>query len=67
MTPMTKKQTEQPTRPNASKLTKADVKEILRLLYKKGANMVHIAKLYGVSRSTIGDILHNRTWRQIKR
>jgi hypothetical protein len=44
-----------------ARLDKADVKKI-RQLREQGMSEGSIAKLYGVGRSTISHIVHNRTW-----
>ena len=50
-----------------AKLTEYDVKMIIGL-YKTGVfTQLELAKIAGVSRSSIEDIIHNRTWKHIKR
>ncbi len=47
-----------------SRLTEADVKEIVHL-YLKGANYKSLAERFGVHRMTINDIFRRRTWRHV--
>jgi DNA-binding NarL/FixJ family response regulator len=49
-----------------AKLTEENVKELL-LKLKKGETKTKIARDYGVSRRTIVDIAHNRSWEYIPR
>lgn len=50
------------SRKGNSKLTKDDVTTI-RSMLSDGLSCTEIAKIYGVSRLTISDINHNRTWK----
>ncbi len=45
-------------------LEKNDIKNII-ILYVQGLSPHHIAKLYGVSRNTIRDILRGKTWKSV--
>lgn len=45
------------------KLKEVEVRQVWSLLQEGDATQSEIARTYGVARSTINDILHNRTWR----
>ena len=49
-----------------AKLTKEQVLQI-RADHTAGTAQARLAEQYGVARGTIGDIVHNRTWRHINR
>ncbi|QPA30049.1 sigma factor-like helix-turn-helix DNA-binding protein [Thermaerobacillus caldiproteolyticus] len=49
----------------ASKLTDADVKEILELYYNQQRTQIEIAKLYNVSRSAVGMIITGQRWKEV--
>lgn len=38
--------------------------EIIRILYRDGANQKYIADLYGISQGTVSDIVIGRTWKE---
>lgn len=48
---------------NKAKLTNKDVLEIRKLIPK--LKMVELARIYGVTRTTIGDIKYRRSWKHI--
>lgn len=42
-------------------------KQVLEILNDNEHNFTELGKLFNVSRNTIADIKHNRTWKQLKR
>jgi hypothetical protein len=52
---------------NHSNLSEMDIINIriAYMPYKRGSSQYALAKQYGVSRSTIGDIVTNRTWNHV--
>ena len=50
-----------------AKLNSQQVLTILDLLKSNKYTLVEIANMFGVNRTTISDIKHNRTWKQLKR
>ena len=47
-----------------SKVTETDVRQI-RALYAKGRSFSDIAARFGISSTTVGHIVHRRTWRHV--
>ena len=50
----------------ATKLDRADVKEIRRMYTQKKQNMRQLASTYGVSHSTIVRVINETTWKRTK-
>lgn len=48
-----------------SKLTKKQVLEIIDQYTGKRGEQIKLAKKYGVSKTAIGHVIHNRTWRHL--
>lgn len=47
--------------------SKLKEKDVLEILADKDTTIKELSEKYNVSKSTIGDIKHNRTWKQLKR
>ena len=50
-----------------AKLKEKDINNIIKLRVYEKYKLKDICKIYGISGSTICDILHNRTWKHVKR
>lgn len=48
-----------------SKLTEKNIREIIYAYDRGGVTYRELANQYGVSASTINDVLNNRTWRHL--
>jgi hypothetical protein len=52
-------------RHHMARLTAADVTEIRRIHAESGTNATELARIYGVHRVTVRDVIHRITWRHI--
>jgi len=50
----------------ASKLTETDVREMRNLYLTSHVTMSMLARQYGISRSTVADVIHRRCWKQVR-